>query len=274
VVFPDVAVVTSISLDHTQFLGTTLAEIAAEKAGILKPGIPLVIGEDHPETRPVFEAKGKAMGSTVEFVGERYKAHRLHGDLSKQYFRLEVDDEVRWEEIGCDLAGHYQRWNIPTAVCVADHLERLGWEIHQSAMIRGIEKAAFNSGLKGRMTLLHENPRVIVDIAHNEAGVNEVLEQIGTLQFGRLHIVWGMVADKDIAKTMALLPMDAQYYFVRPDLPRGLDLQDLKRAADAAGLKGEVWPSVKEGYQAALAVAAEDDLIYIGGSTFVVAEVV
>jgi dihydrofolate synthase / folylpolyglutamate synthase len=272
VVVPEVAVVTSISYDHTQFLGNTLAEIAAEKAGIMKPGIPLIVGEDHPETRPVFEATARTMCGPVVFVGERYQAIRLHGDLSKQYFRIEVDGAVRWEEIACDLPGHYQRWNIPTAICVADHLERMGWEIHQSAILRGMEKAAFNSGLKGRMTLLHENPRVVVDIAHNEAGVKEVLAQIGTLQFGRLHIVWGMVADKDIAKTMALLPKDARYYFVRPDLPRALDLEGLLAAARVAGLEGEAWPSVREGYAAALSAAGEDDLIYIGGSTFVVAE--
>lgn len=274
VVSPDVAAVTNISYDHTQFLGDTLAKIAAEKAGIMKPGIPLVVGEDHPETRPVFEARAREMGGTVEFVTDRYHAHRLRGDLRGQHFRLDCDGGVRWEEVACDLSGHYQRWNIPTAVCIADHLERSGWKIPNSSIVQGIARASFNSGLKGRMTILRETPTAVADIAHNEAGIREVLQQIDTVPFNRLHIVWGMVADKDIAKALSLLPKDAYYYFVKPDLPRGLPLEALLPAAHGAGLMGEGWDSVAAGYAAAQAAAHPDDLIYVGGSTFVVAEVI
>lgn len=274
VILPDVAAVTSISLDHTQFLGDTLAAIAAEKAGILKPGIPLVIGEDHPETRPVFEAKAREMGGPIEFVGERYQAIRIGGDLHSQHFQIMLDGKTLWEDIECDLAGHYQRWNVPTAICIADHLERLGWKISHSAMIEGIGKASLNSGLKGRMSVLRSNPTVVADIAHNEAGIREVLAQLETAVKNRLHIVWGMVADKDVSKALSLLPKDAHYYFVKPNLPRGLALDQLQAAAQGAGLIGKTWPSVAEGYAAALAAAAPQDLIYVGGSTFVVAEVI
>ncbi len=274
VISPDVAVVTSISLDHTQFLGDTLALIAAEKAGIMKKGIPLVIGEDHPETRPVFEAKASEMDGFVEFVAERYEAVRIGGDLHSQHFQIKVDGQILWEDIECDLAGHYQRWNVPTAICVADHLERLGWSIPHSAMIEGIRKAGLNSGLKGRMSVLRTNPTVVADIAHNEAGIREVLAQLESAPKRDLHIVWGMVADKDVSKALSLLPKDARYYFVKPNLPRGLALDQLLPAAHAAGLRGEAWPSVAEGYAAALAAASKEDLIYVGGSTFVVAEVI
>jgi dihydrofolate synthase/folylpolyglutamate synthase len=274
VIFPELAVVTSISLDHTQFLGDTLAAIAAEKAGILKHGIPLIIGEDHPETRPIFEEKAGEMGGPIEFVAERYQAIRIGGDLQTQHFQIVVDGQILWEDIECDLAGHYQRWNVPTAICVADHLERLGWEISHSAMIEGIKRASFNSGLKGRMSVLRTNPTVVADIAHNEAGIREVLAQLESAPKDQLHIIWGMVADKDVAKALSLLPKDAHYYFVKPNLPRGLALDQLQAAAHQAGLTGKSWPSVAEGYQAALATASTEDLIYVGGSTFVVAELI
>jgi dihydrofolate synthase/folylpolyglutamate synthase len=176
--------------------------------------------------------------------------------------------------VECDLPGHYQRWNIPTAVCIADHLARKGWRISDADILAGIRQAAHHSGLRGRMTLLRDHPAAIADIAHNEAGIREVLAQIAMTPHRRLHIVWGMVSDKDIDRALGLLPRDARYYFVRPDLPRGLEVEALVSAAGRFGLTGKGWPSVAEGYASAQASASAEDLIYVGGSTFVVAEVI
>lgn len=274
VITPELSVITNISWDHQKFLGDTLALIAGEKAGIIKQGVSVVIGEDHPETRPVFEQQAAELGAMIEFASDRYTAMRIGGDLKGQQFQLQCNGHVRWEEVSCDLPGYYQRWNIPTAVCAADHLERMGWNISQSSILQGIANASLNSGLKGRMTLLRDSPRVIADIAHNEAGVREVLAQIAEIPKQKLRIVWGMVEDKDWKGILELLPKDAKYYFVKPDLPRGLHAGILAEGANAVGLRGVWWPSVVTGYWAALSDAQPDDLIYVGGSTFVVAEVI
>lgn len=274
VIHPELSIITNISWDHQKFLGDTLGMIAGEKAGIIKSRVPVVIGEDHPETRAVFENQAAELDAPIEFASDRYQALRIGGDLKRQQFQILCDGQSRWEELSCDLPGHYQRWNIPTVVCAADHLERMGWSISQAAILQGIARASRNSGLKGRMSLLHEKPRVIADIAHNEAGVREVLAQIAEIPKAKLRIVWGMVEDKDWRGILEMLPKDAKYYFVKPDLPRGLHAGVLSEGANAAGLTGVAWPSVVTGYWAALSEAGPEDLVYVGGSTFVVAEVI
>lgn len=271
---PRVSVVTNISKDHMQFLGDTLAKIAAEKAGIAKAGVPLVVGEWLPETRPVFEQVAAEIGAPIVFAQDHYRVERLSGGLHGQEFRVWKQGELVHAHLRCDLAGSYQRKNVATVLQVAAMLGQRGWPIDMPAIVVGIAKAAQNSGLRGRMSLLRENPTVIADIGHNEAGILEVLRHIAQMAYRHLHIVWGMVEDKDVAKALSILPTTASYYFVKPDLPRGLSLEALVPAAKAAGLAGEGWPSVAAGYAAALAQAHENDLIYVGGSTFVVAEVI
>jgi dihydrofolate synthase / folylpolyglutamate synthase len=272
---PMLSVVTNISLDHTQFLGDTLAKIAAEKAGIAKAGTPMVIGEWLPETKMVFEAKAQALGIPLFFAQSIYQAMRTHADLYGQQFRVAIEGEnTSYEDFSCDLPGLYQTRNIQTVLSAVERLQQAGLQIDTSSLKAGIAHAARNSGLRGRMSVLREQPTVIADIGHNEAGIREVLAHINQLTYRQLHIVWGMVEDKDLTKMLALLPRTAHYYYVKPDLPRGMALEMLVPAANAAGLAGEGWPSVQAGYAAALAVAAPDDLIYVGGSTFVVAEVI
>lgn len=271
---PLLSVVTNISKDHMQFLGDTLAKIAGEKAGIAKKDVPLVVGEWLPETRPVFEAAAASAGTTVAFAQDHYRAERLSGDLKGQDFCVWRDGIARYPLLHCDLAGLYQSKNIATVIQAIESLRFNGWPVDEQSILQGISRAAQNSGLRGRMSVLQENPTVIADIGHNEAGIQEVLFQITQLKYRQLHIVWGMVEDKDIAKALAMLPRTAHYYFVKPDLPRGLSLDLLVPAANAAGLAGEGWPTVSAGYTAALANASVHDLIYVGGSTFVVAEVI
>jgi dihydrofolate synthase / folylpolyglutamate synthase len=272
---PLLSVVTNISLDHTQFLGDTLAKIAAEKAGIAKANVPLVIGEALPETRPVFEQCAAIVGAPIAFAQDDFEARRTAGDLFGQTFEVLEGGMPVLRDLQCDLAGRYQAKNVATVIAAVRQLEKSGFQLKTNALRDGIAHAARNSGLRGRMSVLRQNPTVIADIGHNEAGVKEVLEHIKQLEYRQLHIVWGMVEDKNLGKALAMLPRKAHYYYVKPDLPRGLSLDLLVPAANAAGLVGEGWPSVAAGYAAALAAAdAENDLIYVGGSTFVVAEVI
>jgi dihydrofolate synthase / folylpolyglutamate synthase len=272
---PLLSIVTNISLDHTQFLGDTLAKIAREKAGIAKPGVPMVIGEALPETRPVFEECAAAAGAPISFAQDLFQVERVSGDLFGQRFTVKNAHGQTLGDFACDLAGMYQAKNLATVLAAISRLSIMELAIPQTALERGLANAARNSGLRGRMSVLRTEPIVLADIGHNEAGVKEVLEHIKQLNFKQLHVVWGMVEDKDLTKALALLPRDAHYYYVKPDLPRGLSLDVLVPAANAAGLAGEGWPSVLAGLDAALAAAdPQNDLIYVGGSTFVVAEVV
>lgn len=274
IIFPETTAITNISKDHAQFLGDTLAKIAAEKAGIMKANTDAIIGQTTDETLEVFQRIAGEKSANLLLAQKKYQAKRLSGDLKHQRFLISDIENNQQFELDCDLSGYYQRWNIPVVLCLVDSLREKGWQLPQAAVLNGIAHASKNAGFKGRMTLLQENPIVIADIAHNEAGVDEVLAQIKSLKYEQLHIVWGMVNDKDIGHILRMLPHEAHYYFVCPNIPRGLDIESLAIAAKHAGLQGSTWPSVSLGYAAALRNASQDDLIYVGGSTFVVAEVV
>lgn len=250
IITPMVSVITNIGMDHTQFLGSTLREIAGEKAGIIKPGIPVVIGEYTPETRLVFETKAKACGSPIQFAS----------------------DEVK-EVYPSGLHGDYQHSNIKTVLKTVEVInERLF--ISGDAIRKGLLNVVENTGLKGRWQQLRDNPVAIADTAHNGHGLKIVMAQLQKQHYRTLHIVLGVVNDKDLNDILPLFPKDAVYYFCKPNVPRGLDMLLLKEAAAKHGLQGNAYPSVTAAYESALDEAAPEDLIYIGGSTFVVAEVV
>jgi dihydrofolate synthase/folylpolyglutamate synthase len=250
IITPLVSVITNIGLDHTQFLGTTLAAIAYEKAGIIKRGIPAVIGEYTAETKPVFLAKAKECGSQISFAAD-----------------------MPHEEYPSDLKGDYQQQNKKTVLTTLQVLQQY-MAVSEDAVKGGLLHVTKNTGFMGRWQQIHTNPVVVCDTAHNSHGLKVVMQQIQKQNFEKLHVVFGVVNDKDLQEILPLMPVDAQYYFCRPDIMRGLDAEVLKEQALQHGLHGAVYNSATTGYTAALKNASVNDFIYIGGSTFVVAEIV
>jgi len=249
IIKPLVSVITNIGLDHTQYLGETLKEIAFEKGGIIKRETPVVIGEFQEEVIEVFQDLAKAVDAPI-FIAEY---------LINETFET-------------DLLGVYQLKNIKTAVQCLRLLGQIGLEIDMDQVVNGLKNVSQNTGLKGRWQILGENPKVICDTAHNREGLSLVISQVQQENFDNLHIVLGVVNDKDLKDILSLLPKNATYYFCKPDIPRGLSAELLKKEGLAYGLYGDVFQSVATAYQDAIEKAAEDDLIFIGGSTFVVAE--
>lgn len=251
IITPLVSVITNIGIDHTQFLGNTLEAIAGEKAGIIKPNIPVVIGEYTTETQPVFLAKAKANQAEIYFASDLIS-----------------------EEFPSDLMGDYQTHNKKTVLqTIAVLNSQKEFKIFQEDIKSGLLQVVKNTGLQGRWQQLGDSPKVICDTAHNKNGLEIVMYQIQKEKFDTLHIVLGVVNDKDLDEVLPLFPKNAIYYFCKPNIPRGLDTVILYQKATTFGLHGEVFNSVSEAYKKALQVATKSDFIYIGGSTFVVAEI-
>ena len=251
IITPILSVITNIGYDHTQFLGDTLKEIAAEKAGIIKQGVPVVIGEYDEETRPVFHEAAKSCSSEIYFAS----------DL------IEVDFES-------DLKGNYQAHNKKTVIQSLDILSDItDFKVEIDDIRCGLLNVSKNTGLQGRWQQLKSQPTVICDVAHNKEGLATTLSQIMEYDFKRLHIVLGVVNDKKLDEILPLFPKAAKYYFCRPNLPRGLDVAELQREAEQFDLLGETYTSVSAAYAEALSNAEAEDFIYVGGSTFVVAEI-
>jgi dihydrofolate synthase/folylpolyglutamate synthase len=251
IITPEVSVITNIGMDHTQFLGNTLAAIAREKAGIIKEGIPVVIGENHPETLPVFEQIANERSAPL-LLAEKEQLPHYTGDL----------------------LGMYQKKNRRTAVVTLRELQRQQWELTEAHIVKGLQHTIANTGLMGRWQQLKDSPRVVCDTAHNKEGLQLVMEQLMAQPFDLLHIVLGVVEDKDLDAILPLFPKGARYYFCKPNVPRGLHAELLQQAAQKHHLMGEVHPSVAIAYRHALERAASKDFVFVGGSTFTVAEVV
>jgi dihydrofolate synthase/folylpolyglutamate synthase len=250
VIMPLVSVITNIGFDHTQFLGDTLPKIAAEKAGIIKSNIPVVIGEYSEETKPVFIDKAKL-------------------EIAPIYFAQD-NPEVTFE---CALLGDYQVHNKKTVLQTIELLQSQ-FKLEESHIKLGFKNVVKNTGLLGRWQILNHKPFAVCDTAHNSHGLKIVLNQIQKHQFETLHIVLGVVNDKDLDSVLPLFPKNAYYYFCKPNVPRGLNPVILKEKAIDFGLVGKVFDSVSEAYEAASDLSMDCDFIYIGGSTFVVAEIV
>ena len=251
IVKPEISVITNIGLDHTQFLGETLPEIAIEKAGIIKENTLAIIGEYQKEIFPIFKKIAETKNAELQIASK------------------EVTDNFE-----TDLKGSYQKKNVTTAIATAKALTKKGFEITDIHLKNGLQKTIENTGLLGRWQLLNKLPQVICDTAHNKEGLQYVLNQLSQEKFDKLHIVLGVVNDKSLTKILNLFPVTATYYFCKPGIPRGLNAVELKETAQKFGLNGNVYASVKIAYKTALAKANKNDLIFIGGSTFVVAEVV
>ena len=248
IITPEVAVITNIGLDHTQFLGDTLPEIAYEKAGIIKNNIPVIIGEKQPEVLPVFLEKAKQCNSKIYVASNDVKSY------------------------ASDLLGDYQKSNTKTAVAAIQQLQ--GFTVSAKHISEGLLHVVKNTNLKGRWQVLQENPKVICDTAHNKEGLSIVLNQLKKEHYKKLHIVLGVVLDKNLAAILPMFPKEANYYFCKPNIPRGLSEAILQEKALNFDLIGEKYSSVKEAFKSALLNANQEDTIYVGGSTFVVAEII
>ncbi|HUM88949.1 MAG TPA: folylpolyglutamate synthase/dihydrofolate synthase family protein [Prolixibacteraceae bacterium] len=268
IITPELSVITNISFDHTAILGHTLDKIASEKAGIIKTGVPVIIGESHPKTCNVFLEKASQTGSPITFADEEFLSKtQKNGELSifSHYKKM-------YENITPELKGDYQQKNILTVIAAIEVLkEKIN--ITDEAVRNGIAQVTSLTGLQGRWQQLCETPRIICDTGHNEAGMRWVAGQLKREKYNRLHIVFGMVSDKDTSSVLALLPTSADYYFTKAPIERALDEINLKEKANSFGLNGNAYPTVKEALDAAKKRAGKNDLIFVGGSTFIVAEI-
>lgn len=278
VITPLVSVITNISFDHTALLGNTLPKIAEEKAGIIKKNIPVVIGETTIETKSVFNSKARELNAEIVFTEERLQAENAK-QVNEGALFLSVDvrkqGQLLFEGLLSVLPGLYQQKNILTVLSTVDVLnEKYNFGITEAIIRKGIKNTIKNTGLYGRWQVLSQKPLTIADTGHNEAGIKEVLKQIKLTPHRQLHFVLGMVNDKDISTILKMLPADAIYYFCKANIPRALNAAELADQARASGLNGDVYNSVTDALNAARQQAKPKDLVFIGGSTFTVAEVV
>lgn len=273
VIKPELAVITNIGYDHMNLLGDTLDKIAAEKAGIIKDNIPVVIGESIPETRPVFEDVAASKHAPLFFAQQHWEIHEAgssSGRLHCKAYHLPNREEHTYS---LDLPGIYQLKNLATILESIEQLRNSGWNISEEAVRNGLSNVKLLTGLHGRWEQIAEHPAIILDVAHNEPGMMELVRQLQKESFNALHIVVGMVKDKEIDKVLQLLPEKATYYFTKAPIPRALPELELQQKAISAGLKGEAFPTVSEALEAARKRASHNDLILVCGSVFIVAEV-
>ncbi len=266
IINPEVSVITNIGLDHTQFLGDTLQKIAGEKAGIIKADIPVVIGESQVETRSVFEQKAASVNAPIYFAQDIYP--EVQSTLEGTLQHITLKDQT----FDLDLLGGYQKQNLRTALVAISILQQKGFSFSVTQIKKGLSQVIANTGLNGRWQVLQQNPLTVCDTGHNKEGLRYVVEQIKQTSYQKLHMVLGMVSDKDAASTLALLPNDAQYYLCQPEIPRAMEVNILAESAQNIGLSFSIHPKVADAIQAAQHAASANDFIFIGGSTFVVAE--
>ena len=273
VIHPVLSVITNIGWDHMNILGDSLPKIASEKAGIIKNGIPVVVGEYQKEISDVFETTSSQKNAPLHlaskkfFVSEwKYDNHQLIVTVGNQHNDERMDYSL-------DLTGYYQTKNLLTVLESVHQLRELGFKISDQQVKQGLQKAKKNTGLHGRWELIQQHPSIILDVAHNEDGMRQVVSQLELTNYHQLHIVIGMVKDKEISKVLELLPKEATYYFTKAQIPRALPENDLKAIASSIGLKGHGFENVKLALQSAKSAAKPNDLILVCGSVFLVGEV-
>lgn len=250
IITPVLSVITNIGFDHVNILGNTIGEIAFEKAGIIKPNVPVVIGETLPETRKIFEQKAKENHSEIVFA-----------------------EENSYKEYESDLIGIYQIKNRKTVLTAVKILQNLGFKIDENSIEKGLRNVLKNTGLRGRWDILQKNPFIVTDTAHNAHGLSEVMKQINQTNYEKLHLVLGFVDDKDVVSILNLFPKDAQFYFSEPDVQRRMLLENLKKLVPNE-LNATYHLTIKKALESAKENASTNDFIYVGGSTFVVADVI
>lgn len=270
---PLLSVITNISLDHTALLGNSVQEIAAEKAGIIKAKIPVVIGEKQTLTDGVFIATAKEVGAPIVFAADLYESTKHEWTEEGLTISVQNKKTASPDTYLLDLPGVYQTKNICTVLAAIDELNKLGFGITNQSFEKGLNSVKKNTGFFGRWEQLEKAPALFIDVAHNEAGMKELMIQLEHTKFENLHLVIGMVKDKAIDKMLQLLPKKAIYYFTQANIPRALPGEDLRFQAAAFSLNGTVYPDVNSAIQSAKKAAAADDLILVCGSIFLVAEV-
>lgn len=250
VITPILSVITNIGLDHTQYLGESLTQIAREKGGIIKPKVPVVIGQSHRETEGVFRKIALALDSSIVFAD--------------QQFPQMVPENP--------LGGDYQKENFQTVLIALEVLERHGWKIPKDAIQNGFFSVISNTGLRGRWEIIQQDPLVIADVAHNIDGLRSIVAQLNAFKWPKVHFVLGFVSDKEVGDILRLFPKIANYYLCQPNIPRAMPIERLKGLADQANIKYDSFETVQDAVHAAIGKAMKDDIVYVGGSTFVVAD--
>ncbi|MDO1447184.1 folylpolyglutamate synthase/dihydrofolate synthase family protein [Rhodocytophaga aerolata] len=273
IITPQVSVITNISWDHQDILGDTLPQIASEKAGIIKPGIPVVISEYQPEVAAVFKEKAFLQQAPLYFASETFTVELKEYTSEGIIVDIWKDKSLYLPNLLSQLAGEYQLKNLAGVLQTVEVLKAQGYGITEEHIRKGIGQVSTLTGLKGRWQILGRNPMIICDTGHNEAGIRQVMGHISKLSYKQLHIVLGVVNDKDLSHVLPLLPKNAHYYFCQAQIPRALPATALQAQAVDFGLQGVIIPSVAEAVKRARSQASPDDLLFIGGSTFVVAEI-
>jgi dihydrofolate synthase/folylpolyglutamate synthase len=269
VIEPIVSVITNISWDHKDLLGDSLQQIASEKAGIIKPGVPVVISERQEEVQDVFFAKARETNSEISFASDEYVA-AFKPD--RQMLDVYKDREIMLRDVSFPLRGYYQNRNIPGVMKAIEVLQKF-FPVTPEQIKKGLEDVVSKTKLKGRWQILNTSPYVVCDTGHNYSGIREVFQQIASSRFNRLFVVWGVVKDKDITQVLQVLPKEAYYYFCQAKIPRAMEAAELQRQAANFGLSGEVIADVNEAKRIAVARASAGDFVFIGGSSYVVAEI-
>ncbi|GAA4922132.1 folylpolyglutamate synthase/dihydrofolate synthase family protein [Mucilaginibacter defluvii] len=275
VITPLLSLITNIGWDHMNMLGNTLPEIAGEKAGIIKPNVPVIISERQDEVAGVFIKKAAEVNTLITFATDEWQVEVMdHQDDVLTHNTLIAKKKQQVYKLDVDLTGTYQQKNIKGVLEAVEQLRAQGFHITDEHVEQALKKVKTLTGLHGRWEVLSSSPLTICDTGHNPDGIQEVLKNIAGVNYNQLHFVIGMVNDKDITKVLAMLPQAAIYYFCKPDIPRGLAAEELQAKALSFNLTGDTYTSVKAALRAAQAAANNNDLVFAGGSTFVVAEIV
>lgn len=273
IITPQLSVITNISLDHIQILGETLELIASEKAGIIKQNTPVVIGETLPETKNVFEQKANTVNAPIVFAEQENKVINFFYNHELLAIEIENNFNKQRTKYNLDLTGIYQTKNIITVLSAVHQLQKIGWKINEEHLHQALQNVKKITGLQGRWQLLKTSPTVIADVAHNEAGIKQVLHQLKNISYKHLHIVVGMVKDKDVNKVLDLLPQQATYYFTQAQIPRALPVEELQKLANTKNLMGNNFENVNRAIDAATNSAQKNDLILAIGSVFLIGEI-
>ena len=274
IITPEVSVITNIGKDHTALLGNSIELIAKEKSGIIKKEIPVVVGTTQRETTPVFTEKASEQQAPLFFADQEFSVSYAMNDFEgNQLLAVKKNGKQIYPQLKLDLKGTYQQKNLPAVLKTIELMQEKGWKITSENIVEALAATAQLTGLLGRWHVIGANPRIICDTAHNADGIKEIVGQIEATPFKQLHIVFGMVNDKDPENIVKFLPRQANYYFTKASIPRALDENELAIKAAKFGLKGKVFSEVQAAFSTAKTNAGKDDFIFVGGSTFVVSEI-
>jgi dihydrofolate synthase/folylpolyglutamate synthase len=273
IIIPEISVITNIGKDHMNMLGDSIEKIAEEKAGIIKQGVPVIIGEATPTTSPIFEKKARSKAAPVYFAGRQRQA--LSWKWEKHELVIEVADKTKADHqvYRLDLQGIYQIKNLLPVLEACSLLEKNGWKINDSNIRTALQHVKKLTGLHGRWEIIHHSPDIVLDVGHNEDGIRQIMEQVEVTDHHELHIVTGMAKDKDVDSILKLFPGTAHYYFTQANIPRAMDAENLMQKAESFGLKGRYYPDVNIALEEAKLNAKKNDLIIVCGSVFLIAEV-